>query len=164
MARAVKTLEKQRGQKIPEEESRKIFDAWYDRAKPFLREGQTRDDYWFEFLYGYKRVKHPLGEDVIERAWVEAQKMPIPKIAGQFEQGEVRLLVSLCRELQRIAGREPFFISCRTVQRLFHHETHGTGARWLRGLCDSKIIKVDEQGGPDSNRASRYKYLYPLNE
>jgi AraC-like DNA-binding protein len=164
LARGIKALEKRLGREYSQTELRKIVDEWCEGATPFLREGQSRDDYWFEFLYGYERVKCPLGEEVITRAWTRAKKLAPPKIAGRFEQEKVRQLVALCRELQQIAGDESFYLSCRTVARLFHHETHTTAARWLRGLRHSKIIRVTEQGGPETNKASRYKYLHPLDE
>ena len=35
-----------------------------------------------------------------------------PIEAQQYEQASLRLLVKLCRELQRAAGDGPFFLSC----------------------------------------------------
>ena len=164
LARAVKALEKRFGRELSQTELRELFDGWYDRAAPFLREGQSRDEYWFEFLEGYEHVKYPLGEEVITKAWEKAQRSSSPRIAMQFESSEIRLVVSLCRELQRVAGRQAFYLSCRTVQRLLHHETHTKAALWLRGLVRSKIIKEVEKGGALTNKASRYKYLHPPNE
>ncbi len=82
----------------------------------------------------------------------------------QFESSEIRLVVSLCRELQRGAGRQAFYLACRTVQRILHHEAHTTAASWLRGLVHSKILKEVEKGGPLTNRATRYRYLHPLDD
>ena len=164
LARGVKALEKVRGAVFPQPELHAILDAWYGQAVRFLREDQSRDEYWFEFLYGYDRVKYPFGEGVVAQAWDRAQKSLPPKIAEQFENPQTRLLVKLCRELQRGAGNAPFYLSCRTVAGLFHHATHTTGARWLYGMCRTKIIEEIEKGGPNTNKASRYKYLHPLDE
>ena len=164
LARGVRALGRQRGRELSTGERRKVFGAWYQRATPFLNTGQSKDEYWFEFLEGYERVKSPLGEEAITRAWKQAHLLQPPKAAEQFEHPQIRLLVALCRELQRAAGHEPFYLSCRTVQRLFRHDLHTTAALWLRGLVRSKIIEEVEKGGPQTNRASRYRYLHTLDD
>lgn len=50
------------------------------------------------------------------------------------------------------------------VARLFRHGTHTKAAAWLSGLCLSKIIREVKKGGPQTNRARRYRYLHPLDE
>lgn len=162
LARGVRGLEKQRGGELSLSELQRIFGAWYEQAEPFLSDEQSRDEYLFEFLDGLSRVKYPLGEEVLTLAWLRAQKPPRPKAAEQFEHPKIKLLVALCRELQRAAGLGAFFLASRTVARLFHHDTHTTAALWLRGLVHSKVISEVEKGGPTTNKASRYKYLHPL--
>lgn len=38
----------------------------------------------------------------------------LPAVAERYEQPELRLLVSLCRELQRATGDGPFYLAVRT--------------------------------------------------
>jgi len=70
---------------------------------------------------------------------------------------DLLLLATVCRELQAFHGANPFFISYRTVQRIFGHETHDKAARWMRSLCVMKVIKETEKG--KGLNASRYRYL-----
>ncbi len=158
LARAIKSLEISRGTVFSDAELRLAFDKWYKKSAEFLRDRQSRDAYWFEFLEGYENALHPLGINVVRAAWELALKNPPPPEAAQFESREVRLLVGLCFELQKLCGQGPFFLSVRTVQKLFGHSTHANAAFWLAGLRRSKVIEVVTQGGPTSNKASRFRY------
>ena len=60
-------------------------------------------------------------------------------------------------QLQRLAGDESFFLSCRSVQRLFGLETHTQGMRRLGGLVRVGVLEVVKQGGPKTNKATRYR-------
>jgi hypothetical protein len=162
LARAVTALELSRNRKWSMDEKKSVFLLWHEQAKPFLRESQSQDEYWFEFLEAYENVEYPLGKDFITDAWDAANAKEPPDVARQFVDRRMQLLVSFCRELQGLLGERPFFLSCRTVQRLFELESHATGARWLRGLCRTGILKVMEQGSRDTNKATRFRYLPPL--
>lgn len=160
LARAVKTLELRSG-KFTEQGLRGVFDEWFTRSADFLRPGQTKDEYLIEFLNAYASARTPLGADVISKAWKLAQENPLPPEAVEkFEDEEKRLAVALCRELQILAGEQPFFLSCRTLARLLNHDGHAKAARWLRAFCVLKILKESEKGKRD--RASRYHYGFPL--
>ena len=117
------------------------------------------DDYWFEFMEGYENVKHPLGTGFIEAAWSRTLSCELPAEANQFVDLGLRRVVGFCRELWISHDGKPFFLSCRTLQRLLEHPDHVRAARWLRGLCRAKILAVVEPGGAKSRRASRYRYL-----
>jgi hypothetical protein len=100
-----------------------------------------------------------LGEGVVAQAWKSAQEKPLPLEAiKHFEHGKLRILVALCRELQSIAGKEPFYLSARTVQQLFKLDGHATAARWLRSLCVLQILTEIEKGS--GIRASRYRFNF----
>jgi hypothetical protein len=156
LARAVKTLEIQ-SEKFTPAQLRDVFSRWFTRAMDFLRPEQTRDEYMTQFLNAYASAKIPLGEGIITQAWKQAQEKPLPPEAvDNFEDQNLRLVVALCRELQIMAGLEPFYLSARTVQRLFKLESHATAARWLRSLCVLKILDETEKGR--GVRASRYRF------
>jgi Bifunctional DNA primase/polymerase, N-terminal len=160
LARAVKTLEIQFGKFTPAQ-LRDVFSRWFKRAIEFLRPEHTRDDYMTQFMNAYASAKVPLGEGVISQAWKLAQENPLPPEALEnFEDGEKRLLVGLCRELQIIAGQEPFYLSARTVQQLLKQDGHATAARWLRSFCVLQILKETEKGS--GVKASRYRYTRPI--
>ena len=158
LARAVKTLEKQSGKFTPAQ-LRDVFSRWYECATEFLRPEQTRDDYMTQFLNAYASAKVPLGDGAITQAWKQAQENPLPPEAvDNFEDQNLRLVVALCRELQIMAGQEPFYLSSRTVQRLTKQESHATAARWLRSLCVLKILEETEKGC--GIKASRYRFNF----
>jgi hypothetical protein len=161
LARAVKTLEIQSGKFTPAQ-LRDVFSRWFKRATEFLRPEQTRDEYMTQFLNAYDSAKIPLGDGAITQAWKQAQEKPLPPEAVEnFEDQNLRLVVALCRELQIMAGQEPFYLSARTVQRLTKQESHATAARWLRSLCVLKILDETEKGC--GNRASRYRFKFSKN-
>lgn len=158
LARAVKSLEIQSGNFTPAQ-LREVFNQWFKLAAEFLRPEQTREDYMIQFLNAYASAKVPLGEGVIAQAWKSAQENPLPPEAvGNFEDGEKRLVVALCRELQIIAGQEPFYLSARTVQQLLKQDGHATAARWLRSLCVLQILTEIEKGS--GIKASRYRFNF----
>jgi hypothetical protein len=162
LARGAKAVELARNQTITDAELRNLFDRWYEESKPHLRRELGPDDYWFEFQEAFENVRHPLGTGVVEAAWIAAVKAQPPAEAEQFRDVNLRHVVCLCREMWISTGRKPFFLSCRTLQRLLGHSDHVRAARWLRGLCRSKILQVIEVGGPKGRRATRYRYLPPI--
>jgi len=159
LARGVKAVEASRGQALPESELKAVFERWFSDAKPHVKKGLSIDDYWFEFMEGYENVEHPLGAGVMEAAWAKALSSPPPAAAEQFQDLNLRRVVSLCRELWLARSRQPFFVSCRTLQRLLGHPDHIRSARWLRGLVRSKVLAVVEAGGAATRKATRYRYL-----
>jgi hypothetical protein len=161
LARAVKTLENQSGKFTPAQ-LRDVFSRWYKLAAEFLRPEQSRDDYMTQFLNAYASAKIPLGEGAITQAWKQAKENPLPPEAVEnFDDQNLRLVVALCRELQIMAGEEPFYLSARTVQRLTKQESHATAARWLRSFCVMQILTETEKGR--GKRASRYRFNFRKN-
>jgi hypothetical protein len=141
------------------------FVRWYTLAAPFLRSEQSRDEYLMEFLEAWSDAKIPLGEDAISQAFELSDNAAPPAVAlKHFSDPKIIRLVTLCRELQTNAGDAPFFLACRTVQRLFALSSPTAANRLLRGLVALKIIVPVQTGGRDTNKATRYKYLHPLSE
>jgi hypothetical protein len=157
LARYCKTIGQQRGCDLTASELKAVFDAWHRLAAMHLRPDQSRDEYYFEFLNGFGKVKHGIG-DSVTAAWKAAKESPLPASAKEFADPQVQLLVGLCQQLQRLAGSQPFFLSSRTVAKLLGHDTHSTAATWLRGLVASGVLKIVEAGGPRTNKATRYHF------
>lgn len=82
----------------------------------------------------------------------------MPAAAKQYSTPEVRLLVGVCRELQREAGDEPFFLATTTLERLLGLNRMRAW-RWLDGLVRDGVLDVIERGDPRTRRASRFRYL-----
>ena len=159
LARAVKALEKQSGKSFTPEQHRDIHNQWLTRATQFLRAGQTHEDYFMEYLNAYKLAKFPLGSMVLAQAVEAAKKKPVlPAALAWTDNPDVRLLAAICRELQIFHGDEPFYLSGRMVQRIFKHDTHATGAKWLRSFCVMQILKETEKGR--GLKASRYRFNF----
>jgi hypothetical protein len=114
---------------------------------------------WLDFRYGWKRVRCPWGQGVVEQAFSEAMNSLAPAAALRYESEPVRLLVPLCAALQRACRADPFYLGCRTVARLLEID-HATAARWLEALVDDGVLAIVERGGmPDAPRsATRYRY------
>jgi hypothetical protein len=110
-----------------------------------------------EFLNAYRKAKFPPGSRTLAKAWAPAQKATPPPEAMQFQNPELRLLVSLCRELQLEAGERPFYLASRTARKLLGHESHSTAALWLGAPVGLDILRIVEPGR--MNRATRYFYL-----
>jgi hypothetical protein len=158
--RGIRTLELQEGQAYDAGKRMEIFNQWYAQALPtgFLRPDQTRTEYLLEFMAS-NNVKTPLGADGPLKAAVErAKASPEPREAAQFgDCAAVRLLVSICYQLQLACGDEPFFLSSRKAAE-YLGMSHTTCSQWLAGLCSLKILNLVSKGSQKENKASRYRY------
>ena len=114
---------------------------------------ETRGD----FIYGWPRVKFPKGEDPVTLIFERAKQAPMPAAASRYDSPEVRLLVALCRELQRVSGEAPFFLACRTAGKLFGVD-YTTASRWFFLLRNDGLLEEVEKGSLIKRRASRYRY------
>ena len=139
------------------ESVRGIVKEWHRRARPVI-ETKPFEETWIDFRRAWKRVILPLGDDPMGLMLERAVTTGLPTVALEYEQPELRVLVALCRELQRAAGERPFWLACRTVQRLLG-VGRVTAGRWLGLLVDDKILFLVEKGSRQTGRASRYCYI-----
>ena len=116
---------------------------------------------WLDFREGWERVKFPKGKEPIRMLFTQAMQGPIPDEAAEYEQPELRQLVALCRELQRVSGKEPFYLACRTAGELLQID-HATAWRWLKLLQYDELLRLEEAGSRQTRQASRYRYLGTL--
>ncbi len=116
------------------------------------------EETWIDFLVAWPKVKFPKGAEPMTAIFQRAQEASPCSVATRYEQDGLRLLVALCRELQRASGDHPFFLACRTAGRLL--DVHYTTAwRWLFLLQHDGIVQEVEKGDQKTKRASRYRYL-----
>jgi hypothetical protein len=132
LARRVKALEMGQPGPLGEAELQAIFSVWHDRANGYLRSDQTWDEYFFEFTEALGDVQKPGGNALVDVAWqaISTTSAPLPPEAELVKDGRLKKLVALCHLLQMLAGDEPFYLACRTVQRLFNLKTHEQAAVW----------------------------------
>jgi hypothetical protein len=120
----------------------------------------TADENWFDFVDSWGRVRFP-GEGGLMTALLEnAKAADMPACAMQYETEEVRLIIKLCRELQRHAGDAPFFLSVSMVNDLILKagENRMRGWRILRGLVFDGVLEVVEKGTATKRQASSFRY------
>jgi hypothetical protein len=153
LAREVRGVEKRRGKKLTSIQYKNIHDSWEAASHPFLRPGH---DYFTELLAKLDCVTIPKGE-TLEAAFERAKaKMPPEKVVVHPNK-EVRLLASLCRELQEMAGNQPFMLCQMSVANLFGHSSHRNVSNWIKAFKTLGVIKI---AIPCSlNRATRYWYV-----
>ena len=147
-----------------------LTDARDDALKPYVRRWhdlgvqsgvigtEPFEETWIDFLVGWPKVRFPKGLEPMTKVFELAKQTPTPQVALRYEQDGLRLLVALCRELQRASGDKTFFLSCRTAGSLLS-VNHIRAWRWLMLLAHDKIVEEIEKGDRVKRRASRYRYL-----
>ena len=148
----------------PLRDLRPYVHAWYAAATAV--EGVVMaagvEENWWDFAEGWEKVRFP-GKGGMMAAMLERAGKSIPKAAGIYPTEAIRLLVSLCRELQREAGDKPFPLSTRKVAELFNVDAMRAN-RWLRGIERDGILKCEKVGTIKNRLASEWRYLPPLDE
>ncbi|MCE9591913.1 MAG: hypothetical protein K8S99_15490 [Planctomycetes bacterium] len=141
---------------------RDVVERWHQLALPYIRTKEFEET-WIDFLKSWRKVKHPRGKhlnSILERAKAASE----PPEVAQFKMGTIRLLVKICRELQKDAGDNPFFLSVRTAQELLGFAQHMTAWRYLSLLEAEGIIEVVVKGGSTSGKANRFRYMGQMPE
>lgn len=157
LARAVKTLEV-KGQTFDLPKLEVVFDRWYTQAHKFLREDQTKEDYYLEFMNACQRAKFPLGGAMVAEAWGKATSQPLPPEAKKWTNPKLQLLVALLKQMQAMKGAGPFFITLRDCAALLGCNSHTTVDTWMGALAKLSYIRVAEPG--NERRATRYRYVW----
>ena len=143
-------------------------DAAAENLKPYVQRWhqmaldqiQTKpfEETWIDFLKAWPRVKHPKGEDAMTKIFEASLQNELPPVAENYEQHPLKILVGLCRELQRATGEGPFYLACRTAARLLGVD-HTTANRWLFLLVADGVLEEVEKGNRAQRRATRFRYL-----
>jgi hypothetical protein len=158
LARLVRTYESVAGRPATKGELQFVFERWAERARQFWRPELTRDDYYAEFLTAYSYAEMGLHENPLDLAVSCAKTGPLPKVPS-FTDKRIRLLVAICRELQKLTCANPFYLPTRKLGEVLG--AHWTQvARWLRALEVLDIIhlapgEIRRRGG---TRSPRYHY------
>ncbi len=155
LARGVKTLERERGQEYSERDLKRVFGRWFRKSRPCLRAGQTRAQYWDEFLRGGDVAQVALDEGGLLTAWQQTKKSEPPEWARVFKSAAGRMLVSLCWQLQKLAGEHDFFLSCYSAGKLLQVTPVHT-ASLLRALVAKGVLRIVEKGC--TGKATRYRF------
>lgn len=154
LARAFKGIPALAGAELAD--LRELVEEWHRRALPVI---ETRDfeATWADFIHGWGSVKFPKGSSPMELAIARAKLSETPAEAAHLSNDEIRLLAKICRELQRVAGNDPFFLSCRKAGEAIGMD-HTTANRYLSVLAAEGLLGVVQLGGPETMKATRFHY------
>jgi len=129
---------------------------WHRLALPHIST-KPFSETWIDFLDSWQRVKFPKG--VTMNVILEKAAATVPSCAMKAKYTtEIRLLVSICRQLQMNAGNGTFFLSCRMAGEMLG-VSHWMAARWLRLLVYEEILKRESDDDLRTHQAAEYRYL-----
>lgn len=148
---------------LPVKPLRPLVRRWHAAALPVIAT-KPFETTWFEFGKAWKTVRFAAGRGPVDAAFAAAEKsasVAMPAAALEYEQPKLRLLVCFCRELQRLSGSKPFYLSCY-VAGDFLKVTHTTAWEWLKVLVQDEVLFEVEVGDHAKRRATTYRYLGEL--
>jgi hypothetical protein len=153
LAREIRGVEAQRGKKLPASQYKTIFDKWESVSTAFL---QPDHDYFNAFLAKLDCLTVPKGQ-TLGAALERAKRRQPPSKARVNTNKEMQLLASLCRELQEMAGHQPFMLHQTSVAKLFA-QSQRTISNWIRALKTLDVLRLAEAAIPNA-RAARYYFI-----
>lgn len=133
---------------------------WHRRAFPVIGT-QDFETTWFDFSYGWGRVKFPFGQGPIRMIYEASLRAGTPLCASNYDSEGIKQLAGLCRELQRNAKEGTFYLGTRTAGAMLGVD-HVQAWRWLRVLQVDEIIKEMSKGSMEKGKrpqASRYRWM-----
>jgi hypothetical protein len=138
-------------------ELREIITDWHKQALPHIGTSDFSES-WGDFQRAWDSVIHPYGS-VLNRILGEIEMTDdLPESLAKLGYGEKTILLCrICKQLQKNAGDEPFFISARQAGDLIG--LHFTDAsKVLYALVADDVLKLVKRGA--GNQASRYYYIW----
>jgi len=154
LAREIRGVEKRRGNKLTTTQYKAIYDNWKSASRHFVRMGH---DYFTEFLAKLDCVTFPRGE-TLQAAFERAKRTEPPSKVLIVPNEGVRLLASLCRELQQMAEEQSIMLHQQSIAKLFGHCHHRNISNTIRALKTLGVLKTAEAAIPEV-KAARYFYL-----
>ena len=143
---------------VSKAELREIITEWHRLALPHIGTSDFSES-WGDFQRAWDSVRVPYGS-VLNRLLGEVDMTePVPQSLANLGYGEKALLLCrICKQLQRNAGDDPFFISSRQAGDLIG--LHFTDAsKVLYALVADDVLKLVKRGA--GTQASRYRYIWP---
>jgi len=146
---------------------RLVVDEWRTQSLPFIQDAISFDENWMDFLEGFGKVRFPKGQEPTIQVIKSALALPVPPEGASFDDPVLRQLTTICGELQRHAGQDPFFLSSRLAAEHLYpgldpEQTRSSITKRLRHLDRLGLIRKVFQGSASNGRANRYRYLGEL--
>lgn len=132
--------------------------TWHKLAKPVMRT-KAWETTWRDFAEGWEKVKYPAGRRELAAAVQCARASDPPPEALFYTDLNARLLITVCRELQRNAANKPFPMACRIAAGItgLSHVREAKRLKQLRG--DGLLVQMKEWCRRDGRRYARlYRY------
>jgi hypothetical protein len=150
LAREVRGVEIKRSKPLKLTQYKTIYSKWEEPSRRFLRKGH---DYFTEFLAKLSIVTMPKGE-TLESAFERAKlRKPPPKVWDAPSNG-LRLLATLCAELQEMFRERPIMLHQASIAKLFG-VSQQTISQWNCALKTLRVLTLAERASPNV-RAARY--------
>jgi hypothetical protein len=135
-----------------------VVKVWHGRAEAAGATKTKFIDTWRDFLDGWERYD-PKRDGNLASVLASAKRPPLwavvrygsddPKFIG---------LVSLCRELQKVAGDGAFHLAGRAAAEVLNIPPR-TAARHLKTLVQDRVLELVAEGDYETKRAHEYRYL-----
>jgi len=93
----------------------------------------------------------------LQAAFERAKRREPPSKVLIVANDGVRLIASLCRELQDMAGDQPFMLCQMSVAKVFGHLSHRNISNWIHALKTLGVLKLAEAAVP---RVKTARYFY----
>lgn len=141
------------------EELRSVVLRWHKAALPKITTKEFTIS-WCDFLRAHESVRFPHGTNIKQIVGDIDMTLEAPSRIEKLGYGEKEVhLFRICERLQKQAGRDPFFLSCRQAGELI-----GTNflaaSKMLRAFrADGVLDEVSKGAGL---KASRYRLISPV--
>ncbi len=143
-------------EKLKAKALRPLVKMWYNQALPTI-DTKIFDETWADFCYGWARVKYPKGNGMLKIAIQNAlNSQQIIAAESLYEKQEIKLLVRICYELQKLQKDEPFWLAENDGAWILG-VTRPTIGKWFSMLEADEVIKRVKKY--TSTQATRYKFI-----
>lgn len=130
---------------------------WHTRALPFIAT-KGFDDTWADFIHAWNHAKWVKGDVMLKFAVKRAlADEAMPPEAMEYEDERTRLLLRVCWQIDWIAGRREWFLSCRMAAEI-SGLGHETANKRLGMFVTDGHLSVVRKGVPGHRDATVYDY------
>jgi hypothetical protein len=136
-----------------------ILRDWHAKALPFIAT-KGFDDTWGDFVHAWNNAKWVNGDVMLKLAVKRAlDDEDNPPKALEYDDEKPRLLLRICWQIDWIAGRREWFLSCREAGK-FSGMGHDTAAKRLEMFVADGHLRIINKGGMnDERKATVYDYV-----
>lgn len=143
------------------DELRTLCREWHHRAYATIRT-KAFDESWRDFLHAWKRARHALGGNLVDKAASMVDLHDLPECAMNYESDTTRILIGLCAEMSKLGTDRKFYLSSHdAAARLKCPQM--TAYRTLQMLIADGVLECIDKGFGGKNsggrRAARYRFI-----